>query len=113
MAADFILNPDFNSDEAPQFKTIISQYENGVEQRRAKWSTPIREWCLNYINRAAADFCCARDFYICKCGGLCSFTWQNPSDSCCYTVRFKEDSLRFTLKSYCIWDFSFAFIQVK
>jgi uncharacterized protein (TIGR02217 family) len=113
MAADFVLAPDFQSEETPQFKTIITQYENGVEQRRAKWATPIREFSLSYKNRSATDFCCARDFYLCKCGGLCSFTWENASDACCYTVRFKEDSLMFRLISYCIWDFSFNLIQVK
>lgn len=113
MAADFILQPDFEPEEIPKFSTIISQYENGTEQRRSKWSTPLREWNLEFKNRSATDFCCARDWYICKLGALCTFTWQNPSDSCCYTVRFKEDSLRFTLKAFCIWDFAFTLLQVK
>jgi hypothetical protein len=113
MAADFTLAPDFGLEEAPQFKTVISQYENGVEQRRAKWSTPIREWRLCYKNRPATDYCCVRDFYICKCGGFCSWVWQNSNDNCCYTVRFKEDSLAWTLDAYCNWNFSFSLIQVK
>ena len=113
MSADFTLQPDFGFEEQPQYKTVISQYENGAEQRRAKWATPIREFSLCYKNRPASDYCCIRDFYACKLGSLCSFVWQNPNDNCCYTVRFKEDTIRWALNAYQTWDLSFSLVQVK
>jgi uncharacterized protein (TIGR02217 family) len=110
--ADFTTVSDYVLEETPQFQTLVSTFENGVEQRRAKRANSIREFKLQYFTRSVTDFTTVRDFFLSKKGALTSFTWTNPNDSVDYTVRYKEDSLRFVLKSYGIYDFDFTLIQV-
>jgi phage-related protein len=111
--ADFTTVPDFVLEEEAKFSTLVSQYENGYEQRRNKWANPLREWTLNFKNRTATELATVRDFFLAKKGIYTTFTWVNPLDSVEYTVRFREDSLKYTYKSYGIYDFSFNFVQVK
>ena len=110
--SDFTLACDNAFDEAPEFNTLISKFANGVEQRRATRSGSIREFVLKFYNRPIADFQTARNFFLAKVGALTSFTWTNPNDSVEYTVRFKDDKLKFVRKSYQIYDFEFTLIQV-
>ncbi len=110
---DFPLKPDFPVDEIFNQKTIISGYENGVEQRRSRFGTPLREFNLCFKNRGIAEFCCLRDFFNSKLGALCTFTFQNPNDSCCYNVRFKEDKLSMQLISYHIYNMETTLVEVK
>jgi uncharacterized protein (TIGR02217 family) len=111
--ADLSLQGDYGLEENLQFQTLVSTFENGVEQRRAKWANQLREFALTFRNYSATDFATIRDFFLAKKGALTSFTWTNPNDSVDYTVRFKEDSWKSTLTSYGIYDFSFVLIQVK
>ncbi len=110
---DFTLTPDFAIEEEVKTKTLISEAENGVEQRRGKWAGPLRKWNLTYRNRLAADYQAVRDFFINKMGPLVSFTWVNPNDSAQYNVRFVDDSLKITRHDGPIYDFEFSIIQVK
>ena len=111
--ADLTFQGDYTFEETPQFKTLISTFENGVEQRRNKWSSGIKEFKIVAKNRPLTDFETIRDFFVAKKGAYTSFTWVNPNDNVEYTVRFKEDSLRFTLLSYQRYDFEFSLIEVK
>lgn len=111
--SDFNYNPDFVVDETVQYKTLISEFENGVEQRRRKWANPLRKWTLRFQQRTKTEMENIRDFFMGKYGALTSFTWTNPNDSVEYTVRFVEDSFKFSLKAYQIYDFEFDFIEVK
>ena len=111
--SDFNYNPDFTVDEAVQYKTLISEFENGVEQRRRKWANPLRKWTLRFQHRTLTEMNNIRDFFISKYGARTAFTWTNPNDSVEYTVRFVEDSFKFVLKAYQIYDFEFDFIEVK
>jgi len=54
-----------------------------------------------------------RDFFKGKAGAFMGFTWTNPNDSAEYTVRFVEDSFKFSRKAYGVYDFEFDFIEVK
>jgi len=111
--SDFTLSPDYVFDEKIQYKTIVSQFENGAEQRRAKWASGQRSWTLQFNNRTAADFDTVIDFVTAKKGAYSSFTWTNPNDATEYTVRFEEDSVSFSNKAYGVYDFNFRLTEVK
>lgn len=112
MPSDLTLNSDYTLETTPSYKTLVSTFENGVEQRRAKRASVIREWRLEYRNRSSADLGTIRTLFNSKYGALTSFTWDNPEDSTTYTVRFKEDSFTYAYKSYGIYDFSFTLVEV-
>lgn len=111
--SDFNYTPDFTVDEAVQYKTLVSEFENGVEQRRRKWANPLRKWTLRFGHRTLSEMNDIRNFFMGKYGSLTSFTWTNPNDSVEYTVRFVEDSFKFVLRAYQIYDFELDFIEVK
>jgi phage-related protein len=111
--SDFNYTPDFTVDETVQYKTLVSEFENGAEQRRRKWANPLRKWTLRFRHRHLSEMNDIRNFFMDKCGAFEVFTWTNPNDSTEYNVRFVEDSFRFTLKAYRIYDFELDFVEVK
>ena len=111
--SDFTYLPDFLIDEALEYKTIVSEFENGAEQRRRKWANPQRKWTLRFNNRTHTEMTEVSDFFKSKFGAFMAFTWTNPNDSVEYTVRFVEDSFQFSRKAYGVYDFEFEFIEVK
>jgi uncharacterized protein (TIGR02217 family) len=111
--SDFDFKPDVTIDEAVQYKTLISEFENGAEQRRSKWKNPLRKWSLRYKTRTLSEMNSVRDFFMGKKGAFSAFTWTNPNDSVEYMVRFVEDSFRFSLKAYQLYDFELDLIEVK
>lgn len=111
--AEFNWKPDFVFEETPKFQTIVSTFENGSEQRRARWGTARREWKLQFVNKTKTEFESIRNFFIAKKGALTAFTWENINDSVEYSVRFVEDSVNFKMKSTGVYDFEFSFIEVK
>lgn len=111
--SDFTYLPDFLIDEAVEYKTLVSEFENGAEQRRRKWANPLSKWTLRFNNRTLSEMEEVRDFFKNKFGALMSFTWTNPNDSAEYTVRFAEDSFKFSRKAYGVYDFEFDFVEVK
>jgi phage-related protein len=111
--SDFIYVPDYAVDETVSYKTIVSEFENGAEQRRKKWSNPQRKWSLRFRNRKKSEVDAVKVFFTGRLGSLTAFTWTNPNDSVEYTVRFADDSFKFSLKDYDLYDFEFDFIEVK
>lgn len=112
MPADFTYLPDYVLEEEIGYGTLVSNFENGVEQRRAKRSSSIRKFSLNFNFRTKTDMQTIRDFFIAKLGQLTSFTWVNPNDSATYNVRFQQDSFKFSLVAPNIYSFKFDFVQV-
>lgn len=112
MANDLILVPDYTFDLTPEYSTLISKFENGVEQRRSRRSRAIRKWKLSYKNRTDTDFNTIKTLFDQKYGAQGSLTWTNPDDSQTYTVRFDSDSLTFRRKAYNIYDFEFSIVEV-
>ena len=110
--ADFTIQPDFVLEEEVAFNTLISQFENGVEQRRATRANSIRKFNLVFKTRTKAEMQAVRDFFIGKKGMLTSFTWNNPNDSTDYTVRFVDDTFKHQNVAYGIYDFNLSLIQV-
>ena len=111
--SDFTIAPDYIFEEQSRFQTLISQFENGAEQRRAKWSSGQKIWSLNFKNKTQDEFETVIAFFESKQGAYGSFTWTNPNDDTEYTVRFQEDSVTFQNKSFGVFDFGFKFIEVK
>lgn len=110
--ADFEAIPDFQFVTEKKYDTLITQFENGVEQRRARRSNPIQEFTLQFRNRPQADLDEVVTLFDTSKGSLSAFTWLNPEDATEYTVRFKEDSFKKMLKHYGIFDFEFTLVTV-
>ncbi len=111
--SDFTFTPDFVVDENVQYKTIVSEFENGTEQRRRKWSTPLRKWSLKFHNKTQSELNAIKSFFTSKYGAYASFTWTNPNDGVEYVVRFVEDSFKFALKAYQMYDVEFDLTEVR
>ena len=111
--SDFNFKPDFVIDETVQYKTLISEFETGVEQRRREWENPIRKWSLRFKTRTLSEMNDVKNFFISKYGAYSGFTWTNPNDSVEYTVRFLDDSFKFVMKSYQLYNFELDLIEVK
>jgi len=112
MSNDLELAPDFVFEQTPKYKTIISDFENGAEQRRAKRSTAITEYRLVYKNRSSANMGTITTLFSTKLGALTAFTWTHPINAATLTVRFKEDSFTYSNKSYGVYDFEFTLISI-
>ena len=110
---DLPIQPDFPVVESVKHNTLVSTFENGVEQRRSKWSLPIREFDLTFKTRSQTEYNLMVAFVKAKLGALTSFTFDNPNDSTTYTVRFKEDSFRASLRAYQIYDMDCVLVEVK
>ncbi len=111
--SDFIYIPDFVFDETIEYKTLISEFENGAEQRRRKWANPKGKWILKFNNRLKTELTAIKDFFKNKSGSFMSFTWTNPNDDTEYTVRFITDSFKFSRIAHDIYNFSFEFVEDK
>lgn len=110
---DFPVTPDFPVIETIKHNTLVSEFENGIEQRRSKWSLPIREFELTFKNRDQADYDALVGFFNTKLGAFSTFTFDNPNDGQTYTCRFKEDSFRASLSHYQIFQMECVLIEVK
>lgn len=110
---DFPLTPDFPVVETKKYSTLVSESESGVEQRRSKWSLPLREFDLSFSNREQADYDSLISFHDTMLGAFGTFNFNNPNDGQTYTCRFKEDSLRSSLRHYQIFSMECTIIEVK
>jgi len=105
--------PDYVYEEVQKYKTLVSSFENGYEQRRNKWASGLKAFILDYRFRTKTEFETIRDLFISKKGSYDTLTWTNPNDSVEYTVRFDADSISFKNKAFELYDFSFKLLQVK
>jgi len=110
--SDFTFTYDAPVEEHIETKTIVTGFENGVEQRRSKWSQQKRTFILNFTNNTAAEKAAVQSFFITKLGQATAFTFTNPNDSVEYTVRFADDGFKVTRKNYGVYDFQVKLVQV-
>jgi phage-related protein len=110
---DLTVAPDYVFEEEIKYSTAVSKFENGTEQRRALWSTPIRKFKLTFKNRNSTDAGTLRTLFNAQLGALTPFLWTNPNDSVQYSVRFEDDSFSLRQKAYGIFDAEFNLVQVK
>ena len=110
--ADFGWIPDNTIDSEIEFKTLVSEFENGVEQRRQKRYSDQKRWGLSFANRTKTETDAIRAFFESKKGMAISFTWENPEDSKEYTVRFGQDKLSIKRLAFGVYSFQIIFIEV-
>lgn len=93
MAWDNSWAPQYVFSYGPSYKTSITEFDSGKEQRRQKWASPRHRFHLVYnaITKAQADLMVAE--FDANKGAYTSFSWTNPADTTSYTVRFVEDTL--------------------
>ena len=110
---DLPVIPDFPVTETIRQNTLVSQFENGYEQRRSKWSAPLREFDLTWRTRDQADYDALTAFFNTKLGAFSTFTFDNPNDGITYTVRFKEDTFRASIVHYQIYNMEAILVEVR
>jgi hypothetical protein len=104
--------PSYSVVKDINYKTLISNFENGAEQRRNKWSQGKLSFSLVYKILTAAQMTILWDFYIARKGSFESFTYTDVISATAYTVRFSEDSLSFEEFSNCLKTTGLKMIQV-
>lgn len=98
--SDFTLNRQ-SLEERISYNVLISEFENGVEQRRLKGSNPIQYFTIESPELTKAQAQDYKDFLASKLGALTSFTFTSPIDDTEYNVRFDgEMRTRFESGTY-------------
>ena len=79
------------STNKPQVRT---SFEGNYAQTRPKYTRDMGLFDITYQMITVADRNTLKTFFDTYLGD--SFEWTNPTDSVIYTVRFKNDTLKFT-----------------
>jgi len=96
--------------ESIQFRTLITLFESGREQRRSK-GTPRRRWTLRF-RKDQVDADAIWSFYVDRRGAYEAFLWTNPIDGRTYTVRFEQDILSRTVMWKVLFEYGLSLIEV-
>ena len=113
----FTWRPDRVITESARFRTLVSPFESGTEQRRAKWSTPLHTFSLTFALRKTRIIEEIWDFYIARKGAAEAFyfttsaKWLKPSHT--YTVRFAEDELTMESITEALYRTGLGFQEVR
>ena len=83
---------------------LISEFENGVEQRRDKWGKTKKRFTITFKVKTKVEVQDIRDYFTGKSGPLTTFSFTNPIDEVTYTVRFVENSLTVERQHYSIYN---------
>jgi len=81
-------------EETPSYRTLISNFEDGTEQRRSITSGSFRQFKCSSVNLTEAQAQEYQDFFDARSGGLSTFTWDSHLDDVTYTLRFSPGSFR-------------------
>lgn len=68
-------------DEGIDWNTLITNYEDGTEQRRKKWSRPKRKYVVPVRSRTPLVMTQIWDFYNARCGAFDTFYFVNPNEN--------------------------------
>lgn len=112
-ADDLTIEPDSTLEEEIEYNTLISKFENGVEQRRSLRASSLRKFKLLFKNRPLSDYSTIKSLFDTKLGAFSTLLWTNPNDSTQYTVRFEKDTLNVARQRFNTVDFEFSLQQVK
>ncbi len=111
--ASFPLTPDFVFTQTTEFSTVMSEFENGAEQRRAKWASDFKKFDCRFENRPKTDFTTLQAFFEAREGKYDTFEFTNPEDSVVYTVRFDDDKLEISHKTALVYSFKLKLKEVR
>lgn len=95
-ATTFTWAPTFSYEMEPEFRTDVTEFQNGAEERSSLLATPIRRWRLVFRGISSTVFEAIKSFFIARKGRYGSFNWVCLQDGQTYIVRFDDDSLPFT-----------------
>jgi len=109
----FNFTPQKTYEYGTKWKTNVSTFGEGKEQRRKKYSLPIRIFHWEAPTCPTGDAANIQDFFNARFGSYEAFYWTNPIDSIIYTVRFVEDSLKIEYINFNIRKVSFDLQTVK
>lgn len=74
-----------------EYKTNITQFENGVEQRSPAWVKPKKTFAISQKYLNPTSLATLEEFFDSCRGSYSPFTFDNYLDGKTYTVRFKDD----------------------
>lgn len=74
-----IMNFDYSWKTSWEFKTDISETIGGNEQRRARWSRPLRIYSIPFNNKTTANMNTLKKFFYDHQGQYDSFLFYDPS----------------------------------
>ena len=95
-----------------KFYDIIVTDMFGKEIARARHTTPIRSWELNYESVTKGETKYIWDFFNARKGQLTQFTFVHPETAVSYTARFVDDKLSRKEVGADAFDFTLTLIQV-
>ncbi|NQU99148.1 MAG: DUF2460 domain-containing protein [Parcubacteria group bacterium] len=96
------------------FKTLVSKFDSGKEQRRKKWTAKKRGFHLEMPTTNLTDTAAILAFFEAREGQYDPFTWTNPLTSVLYTntIRFDADSLVIHYRGPNMRQLEFDFIEI-
>ena len=99
-----------NVQESIHYRTLITEFESGKEQRRSK-GTPRRRWSLKF-RKDQVDADAIWSFYVARKGAYQAFTWTNPVDGVTHRVRFADDNLTRQVFWRLCYEYGITFLEV-
>lgn len=106
----FTWQPTEIIEEEIRFKTLITLFESGKEQRRSK-GVPRRVWTMKF-SRLKNEGDQMWNFYVARKGAYEAFLFTSPIDNVQYTVRFLEDNLSRTDFYNLVYEYGLKLIEV-
>ena len=76
------------------WRTLVTRFESGREQRRSKSDAPRRGFHLEFNAIPESTANAIRVFFDSRKGSWDSFSFTNPADGVTSTVRFADDTFR-------------------
>jgi hypothetical protein len=102
-------NPRYPLEEYMDYDTQISDMGSGwTEKRRARETTKVRHFRINYRGLSQAHKTTLADFHDSVKGAWAPFYWTHPFSGTTYLVRFKDDRLASRLRVHTWEDISFV-----
>jgi len=74
------LEPEFGLEESIDYRTLITEMEDGDEKRRAKWPYGLRNYTLQLYAYSKSNMDTIWDFYIARKGSYDSFLVKIPTE---------------------------------
>ncbi len=109
---------DFNYDRGFPFyeetisKVLVSEVENGWEQRRDVWGKTKKKFTIHFNVNSKTEIGTIRDFFVSKTGPKDTFTFTNPVDSTEYTVRYVDNSFKIERQNFGTYNARVELIEV-
>ncbi len=96
-----------------QFRTLVSESEDGYEQRKSVWPRGKRRFKIQYDVLTQAEMQTLWDFYTTTASGTYnSFTFFDQISNANYTCRFTEDSFSIDQFAYRVFRTGLEIIEV-